>query len=79
LPTDRVVGHDLLQFPIEEARIRGAFVPTFCASMSVLIYGWLVEERIHLAGPLVCLFIAGFSIQTCFNVRGKLKTFGGSI
>ncbi|KPM45975.1 hypothetical protein AK830_g723 [Neonectria ditissima] len=69
LPIDKVSGDDLLQFPIEEARLKSVFIPTFFAFGSVLTYGWLVHKQIHLAGPLICLFIAGFSIQTCFNVN----------
>lgn len=46
LPIDKVSGNDLLHFPIEEARMRGAFAPMFCASVSVIIYGWLVNEHI---------------------------------
>ncbi|KAM5372200.1 hypothetical protein ACJZ2D_007600 [Fusarium nematophilum] len=72
LPIDRVSGDDLLQFPIEEARMRSAFTPTLGAFASILVYGWLVDQHVHLAAPLVCLFIAGFSIQTCFNINNTL-------
>lgn len=46
LSTNRVSGDDLLQFPIEEARTKSAFLPTFFASGSVLAYGWLVDKHI---------------------------------
>ncbi|KAH8904734.1 major facilitator superfamily transporter [Coniochaeta sp. PMI_546] len=72
LPINKVSGDDLLHFPIEEARMRSVFIPTFSALLSVLAYGWLVNEHVHIAGPLTCLFIAGFSIQTCFNVNNTL-------
>jgi len=99
LSIDEVSGDDLLHFPIEEARTRGAFVPTFCAFASVLTYGWLVQHHVvsacdlpsrlvegsradqfqHLAAPLGCLFVAGFSIQTCFNVSQAPGRFVGSV
>lgn len=46
LPVIKVSGDDLLNFPIEEARLRGAFTPTLCAFLSVLIYGWLVNQQV---------------------------------
>ncbi|KAI8721663.1 MFS domain-containing protein [Fusarium sp. LHS14.1] len=72
LPINKVSGDDLVQFPIEEARIRSAFLPTFGSFVSVLAYGWLVAKHTHLAAPLACLFVAGFSTQTCFNINNTL-------
>ncbi|RSL88333.1 hypothetical protein CEP52_015265 [Fusarium oligoseptatum] len=72
LPINKVSGDNLLHFPIEEARIRSAFLPTFASFVSVLAYGWLVAKHTHLAAPLACLFVAGFSIQTCFNINNTL-------
>ncbi|KAI8674560.1 MFS domain-containing protein [Fusarium keratoplasticum] len=45
LPINKVSGDDLLHFPIEEARIRSAFLPTFFSFVSVLAYGWLVAKH----------------------------------
>ncbi|UPK96477.1 hypothetical protein LCI18_007412 [Fusarium solani-melongenae] len=45
LPINRVSGDDLLHFPVEEARIRSAFLPTFFSFVSVLAYGWLVAKH----------------------------------
>jgi predicted MFS family arabinose efflux permease len=46
LSIDKVAGDDLLNFPIEEARMRSIFVPTFITFIAVVIYGWLVEKRL---------------------------------
>ncbi|KAI0552201.1 major facilitator superfamily transporter [Xylaria curta] len=67
LPTTQASGDDLLQFPIEKARLRSALLPAAVAFASVLSYGWL-----HIAGPTVLLFVIGFSIQTCFNINNTL-------
>ncbi|KAI0095564.1 major facilitator superfamily transporter [Nemania sp. FL0031] len=72
LPINQVSGDDLLQFPIEKARLRSAFVPTISAFASTLSYGWLVSIHTHIAGPSVLLFVIGFSIQTCFNINNTL-------
>lgn len=45
LPINKVTGDDLLHFPIEEARMRSIFVPTFLALFAVLAYGWLVDKH----------------------------------
>lgn len=45
LPINKVSGDDLLHFPIEEARIRSALLPTFFSFVSVLAYGWLVAKH----------------------------------
>lgn len=46
LPVTKMSGDDLLNFPIEEARMRSAFAPVFCVFASILVYGWLVNERL---------------------------------
>ena len=43
LPIDKVGGDDLSRFPIEEARMRSIFVPTFLAMFSMTGYGWAVH------------------------------------
>ncbi|KAK7917293.1 hypothetical protein PG985_010901 [Apiospora marii] len=72
LPINKVSGDDLLHFPVEEARLRSVFLPTLVALVSVVTYGWLVHHHVHMAGPLICLFFAGLSIQTCFNINNTL-------
>lgn len=52
LPINKVSGDDLLHFPIEEARMRSVFIPTFSALLSVLAYGWLVNEHVVSATSL---------------------------
>lgn len=42
-PINKVSGDDLSRFPIEEARMRSIFVPTFLAMFSMIGYGWAVH------------------------------------
>ncbi|CAJ0754501.1 7891_t:CDS:2, partial [Entrophospora sp. SA101] len=44
---------------IHSVWISATLVPTFC-----LIYGWLVEKEVHMAGPLIAWF---FSTQVIYN------------
>ncbi len=43
LPIDKVGGDDLSKFPIEEARMRSIFAPTFLAMFAMVGYGWSVH------------------------------------
>ncbi|KAL3590782.1 hypothetical protein FPOAC2_12984 [Fusarium poae] len=75
LPINKVSGDDLLHFPIEKARMKSVFPVTFAAFASVLAYGWLIHATVHLAGPLACLFVAGYvSILTthCWLISIKM-------
>ncbi|KAJ4319202.1 hypothetical protein N0V84_006484 [Fusarium piperis] len=56
LPINKVSGDDLLRFPIEQARIRSVFLPTFCAFASVLAYGWLVDK--DTVSNATCMLVA---------------------
>ncbi|PVH74176.1 chloramphenicol resistance protein, partial [Cadophora sp. DSE1049] len=72
LPIDKVAGDDLSGFPIEEARMRSIFAPTFLAMFSMVGYGWAVHHHAHLSIPLILQFTTGLGIQTCFNYNNTL-------
>ncbi|KAH8701346.1 putative major facilitator superfamily transporter [Phaeosphaeriaceae sp. PMI808] len=72
LSIDRVGGDDMSKFPIEEARLRSIFIPTFLAMASMIGYGWAVHFHAHLSIPMVLQFMTGFGIQTCFNYNNTL-------
>lgn len=38
-------GDELLNFPIEEARLRSLFLPTLIAVGSIIGYGWTLHAR----------------------------------
>ncbi|KAK0702881.1 hypothetical protein B0T21DRAFT_378189 [Apiosordaria backusii] len=51
-------GSDLKDFPIERARYR-RYVPWVVAEMAVVAsYGWVVQNRVHPAVPLIMQFLA---------------------
>ncbi|KAK4201516.1 major facilitator superfamily domain-containing protein [Triangularia verruculosa] len=51
-------GNDLENFPIEKARYR-RYVPWVVAEMGVVAgYGWVVQNRVHPAVPLIMQFLA---------------------
>jgi len=53
---------DLSTFPIEAARLQIA-LPMFLLGVgSIIGYGWMMDHKISLAGPIVMLFILGYSL-----------------
>ena len=61
---DRVVGDDLRTFPIERARTRHAIYLISMSSSFLIGYGWVFQQRVHVAVPLVLQFLLGF-VTTC--------------
>ncbi|KAF2656836.1 MFS general substrate transporter [Lophiostoma macrostomum CBS 122681] len=63
---------DLSEFPIERARLEVA-VPTIATAVAFLIgFGWMIDAKVHLAGPLVFLFVIGFCVSASLNTFGVL-------
>ena len=52
LPTNRIAGDDLDDFPIEKARLRLVWAPMLVTAGSVLAFGWVLEYRqVRLLSP----------------------------
>ena len=61
-PVDRKRQADLSGFPIERARMEIG-LPLFLASAVATVgYGWMVEAGVQLAGPVVMLFLLGYTV-----------------
>jgi hypothetical protein len=47
---------DLTGFPVERARLEDA-VPTIILTTACIVgFGWMLQEKVHLSGPLIMLF-----------------------
>lgn len=69
---DRKHGDNLRQFPIERARL-GIIWPLLAFGLScMLCYGWVLEQRVNLAVPLVLQFFIGLCVNGSFNILGTL-------
>lgn len=80
LSINKVSGDDLLEFPIEEARIRSVFIPTVLSLVGVVAYGWLVEKRAVRersgSGGKISLTHCSISPRLwsfCFSLGGRSK------
>ncbi|OQE43670.1 hypothetical protein PENCOP_c003G02091 [Penicillium coprophilum] len=71
-PVDQKTGDDLRSFPIERARLQTVF-PIMATGVAAFIpYGWVLQQRVHLAAPLVLQFIIGFCFIASLNCLNTL-------
>ncbi|KXJ87520.1 major facilitator superfamily domain-containing protein, partial [Microdochium bolleyi] len=62
LPYEKKKQLDLSTFPLETARLQVG-IPALClATCVVLVWGWVLEARTHIAVPCVLLFLAGVGL-----------------
>ncbi len=63
---------DLSNFPIERARLEVA-IPTLALGLACTIgFGWMVQYKLNLSGPLIFLFIIGFCTSASLNTVSVL-------
>lgn len=67
LEVDRKKQNDLSKMPIEQARIQSAFPFLFSGAVFIIIYGWLLEAKVSIAGPIVLLIFIGYTLLAGFN------------
>ena len=62
LIVDKTKQIDFLRstMPIERARVDLAVPMLIVSALLTILYGWLLEKRVHIAGPMVVLFFLGF-------------------
>ncbi|KAL4746265.1 hypothetical protein BDW72DRAFT_207495 [Aspergillus terricola var. indicus] len=65
---------ELLNFPIEKARLRSVLPFFVTASIATVAYGWSVHFRVNVAVPLIMQFLSGGSQIAMFVVFGTLLT-----
>ncbi|EAQ93026.1 hypothetical protein CHGG_01261 [Chaetomium globosum CBS 148.51] len=66
------MNRDLGGFPIESVRCEVALPMLVLASVSFIVYGWLLAYRASVAGPLVLLLFACFGVNGFFTVLSVL-------
>ena len=59
---------DLTDFPIEKARLEVALPLLYFGNIGSIAYGWTLEYRTNLAGPLILLFVFGYGSMAAFQV-----------
>ncbi|KAF2270032.1 MFS general substrate transporter [Lojkania enalia] len=63
---------DLNDFPIEQARLEVAIPNIALGSACFIGFGWMVQCKVHLSGPLILLFVIGFCVSAALNTVSVL-------
>lgn len=63
---------DLSNFPIERARLEVAIPPLILGTACNIGFGWMIQYRVNLSGPLIFLFIIGFCTSSALNTVSVL-------
>lgn len=63
---------DLSAFPIEVARLQVVAPGHVIGTAGLVVFGWSVQFRTHLAVPETALFLVGFGVSTAFNGANTL-------
>ncbi|KAI2730685.1 hypothetical protein CBS147332_2537 [Penicillium roqueforti] len=71
-PVNRQKGDDLRSFPIEHTRLQTVFPAMAIGVVAFIPYGWVLQQRVHLAAPLVLQFIVGFCFVAALNCLNTL-------
>lgn len=62
----------LADFPIEVARLQITLPLVYMGSVFIIIYGWVMDKRTNLAGPMVTLFFTGHTVTGAFSSLNTL-------
>ena len=65
---DRARSDDLRNFPIEEARVQVIYPLIALGIAALLAYGWVLQFEVHLAAPLILLFVIGLCLVGSYDV-----------
>lgn len=63
---------NLSKFPIEMARLQITLPFVYMAGVFIVIYGWVMESRTNVAGPLTVLFFVGHTVTGAFSLLNVL-------
>ncbi|KAJ5835364.1 hypothetical protein N7447_001390 [Penicillium robsamsonii] len=63
---------EIEKFNVERARLAISLPLIYLASFCILAYGWVMQYRTALAGPLVMLFFTGLTTTSAFNTLSTL-------
>ncbi|GJJ09750.1 hypothetical protein Clacol_003974 [Clathrus columnatus] len=72
LVNSKITGRESEAFPFEYARLRT--VPLYVAIYAIVLigYGWSIQQKVHIACPLILQFIIGLMISCLMNAAQTL-------
>ncbi|KAJ5626280.1 hypothetical protein N7510_002589 [Penicillium lagena] len=72
LPVIKNVRPDISNFNIERVRLEVALPLYYLSNISMLAYGWVLGHKVSLAGPVILLFLAGWTLTSTSQVLNAL-------
>jgi MFS family permease len=72
LPRNQQAPEHLQDMPLEKARLQLTLPLVYASSAIVILYGWLMQARVHVSGPLVVLFFLGIVVTGTRNTLFSL-------
>jgi MFS family permease len=72
LPIEKNRQQDIRHFNIEVARLAVTIPLVYCACLCIIAYGWVMEYKTALAGPVVMLFFTGHLASGAFSSLNAL-------
>lgn len=71
-PLVRNRKQDISNFPIERARLEIAIPMIYLSAAGLVVYGWILDRQVSIAGPVVMLFVIGYALTGAFQVLNVL-------
>lgn len=65
-------AQDLTDFPIEKARLQIGLPMFYLGAAATVAYGWVLNYKVSLAGPVILLFVIGYSLISAFQALNIL-------
>jgi len=72
MPVIRSKAQDLTNFNIEKARLEIALPSYYLSTGCMIAYGWVMGRQVHLAAPVILLFVSGWSLNATSQVLNAL-------
>ncbi|KAL3428698.1 MFS transporter [Aspergillus tetrazonus] len=63
MPVVRTKAQDLSNFNIERARLEMTLPAYYLSLVCMVVYGWVLGRRVHLAAPVVLMFLSGWFLN----------------
>ena len=65
-------AQDLTDFPIEKARLQIGLPMFYLGAATIFAYGWVMNYRVSVAGPVILLFVIGFALTSAIQALNVL-------
>ncbi|GIK05324.1 hypothetical protein Aspvir_009431 [Aspergillus viridinutans] len=72
LPVDKRKQSDLSNFNVERARLEIALPAFYICCVMMIAYGWVMNHKVHLAGPVILLFLFSLGLSCASQVLNAL-------